>query len=923
MSHLFDAKAPLWLNKSVDDVATTKEWNGFLGELQDAIQQQLVESHVQQFTDLSEAEKILFEEKGLRMLSGGETHQQLFHALSRATETNLNDQVSKEFELNSPYQTRSEAIHAGVVEGIVSLLYKWPDLKSQFVRFLNQSLPLGLRLHVWRVYFNNEYVLQQYHRILHSNPQQAISIDDYGISERCKQILSKEPSLKDMHGSTGAWYAMKAVLSYYHAMKSSQQRLTDSEILLIAPFLQVIQHRIARHEPPPTAVVEVLVQEYFTFMSGRPKFMVDTGHEENESALKHFTARVIALARQADAEIINVFAAALAPGREHGADFSDQDDDMYLAGAMMPLMKTLLKPFFVGILGMDALLFIWDQYVVSLDMPGLQEEFVAIAVACYFILMKAPLKAGANLAAFEKALKTEGLKLLARDFQYLINRFYFSDLYRLINFDKTAPILDPTQNPNTGRVDGGIQPNWRQWLVEEGRTDRVRSDEREHRRVQREADKQRIFGLEDELHRSEVKREAAEEALRIERERQAKEDAEELIRLRRDREYLDEQVRAEKLRRLEDQQRHEEEMRRLRMELRQGQEGVAGDASQRLGTAGWKRPATGESAAGELFLFPPPPSRATHYSPLPWYKKAQNAVHDLEPEAQALEMIVGMVEATAHAARKACHGSGAHTDVLNDVTRLGIVQHTDDMRDAERQVFGRVLREGELDEMEESDKRVFTDKMMQIIIRKTPTKPEDVKCYIHNGVENNNNNTDSINRKNLRDDVVTSSKDANSLGTLASRWASHTGMHGLPNITRTSNRYQRAAWTFLLLGGMAAMMWQIQVIVSRYISFPIQRDDADELQMPRAFPAVTLCNQKSWADRDKPPSSAGTLTGSVYSGLKARDRTMNSICDSTGMNYVFLDFYNALGTDWRSKIGFNITDFLIDCSFGGVYCDKQ
>ena len=48
-----------------------KEWDNFLKELHDAIQQQLTQSHVQYFSDLSEPEKELFMERATVAIKGG------------------------------------------------------------------------------------------------------------------------------------------------------------------------------------------------------------------------------------------------------------------------------------------------------------------------------------------------------------------------------------------------------------------------------------------------------------------------------------------------------------------------------------------------------------------------------------------------------------------------------------------------------------------------------------------------------------------------------------------------------------------------------------------------------------------------------------------------------------------------------------
>lgn len=55
-----------------------QEWRAFLHELHDAIQQQLTESHVKYFSDLSEAEKELFMQRATKAIDGGNTISVLF-----------------------------------------------------------------------------------------------------------------------------------------------------------------------------------------------------------------------------------------------------------------------------------------------------------------------------------------------------------------------------------------------------------------------------------------------------------------------------------------------------------------------------------------------------------------------------------------------------------------------------------------------------------------------------------------------------------------------------------------------------------------------------------------------------------------------------------------------------------------------------
>ena len=48
-----------------------QEWKGFIENLSDAVQQQLTESHIQTFTDLTDAERTLFIDKAAKTIHGG------------------------------------------------------------------------------------------------------------------------------------------------------------------------------------------------------------------------------------------------------------------------------------------------------------------------------------------------------------------------------------------------------------------------------------------------------------------------------------------------------------------------------------------------------------------------------------------------------------------------------------------------------------------------------------------------------------------------------------------------------------------------------------------------------------------------------------------------------------------------------------
>ena len=46
---------------------------------------------------------------------------------------------------------------------------------------------------------------------------------------------------------SGAFYAMKAVLSYYHAIQRSGSRLRDTDFMLVMPFVQMSLSRLSKY----------------------------------------------------------------------------------------------------------------------------------------------------------------------------------------------------------------------------------------------------------------------------------------------------------------------------------------------------------------------------------------------------------------------------------------------------------------------------------------------------------------------------------------------------------------------------------------------------------------------------------------------------------------------------------------------------
>ncbi|XP_074640694.1 uncharacterized protein LOC141898601 isoform X2 [Tubulanus polymorphus] len=295
--------APTWLLNSKDNVIASKDWNAFVGELHDTIQQQLTESHVHQFTDLSESEKELFMERAAKALHGGSAFNMLYGKISSTLDQQLNGEVARQLLEEFPINTKSDLIVDSAKEGAVSILRKWPEFKYKLHVCLNQALPGRLRELAWKLFLDNPKVRKQYVDLLANNPRAAISRQDFDISQQCEVFLNAEKSFDLIKGSIGAFYAMKAVLSYHHALKNTDMHLSATEYLLTAPFLHVSADKIPRRDPASSRVVALLVEEYLSFLFSRPKCMVDTGDEPNSDDTYSFSKKTAQYLTEYDPEL--------------------------------------------------------------------------------------------------------------------------------------------------------------------------------------------------------------------------------------------------------------------------------------------------------------------------------------------------------------------------------------------------------------------------------------------------------------------------------------------------------------------------------------------------------------------------------------------------------------------------------------------
>ncbi|XP_078539716.1 uncharacterized protein LOC144824529 [Lissotriton helveticus] len=422
-----------WLENARFQIENLQEWKEFTVKLFEAVQQQMNENHVNFFTDLSETEKAFVLERAAKAIRGGELHNALMAQINHCLEEQIYSHVSRELQDSQLPKTKSDLVLGHMREGVVHLLEKRPDLKGKLHALFNQPLPTPLRGRAWRLYLSNTKARMEYlTQVAVNNAKSSL---DREISLQCVSLLSEEETIQHLKDNTLVIKAMRNALSYSHKIQKLSASLSDAECLLIVPLVQAVIDTTL-----PISSVDsmsaLLVEEYLTFMDLRTTLLRGSPGQ-NSSDVSNVYKDVSLLVNQMDQEL----AATIQRIYSEQADQPEGSLQRGVQGLLQPVMLRL----FTGYLQMKTLLYVWDQYILGLDQPA-YNCLPSFGLA-FIILLRDHLKGCHSPSEAEAALKTHGPALSIQEFQAVINKHFFSDLYSLLNKEDLSPLIvhDPTQ----------------------------------------------------------------------------------------------------------------------------------------------------------------------------------------------------------------------------------------------------------------------------------------------------------------------------------------------------------------------------------------------------------------------------------------------------------------------------------------------
>lgn len=274
-----------WLLLSKDDIVKSSEWNDLTSELFDAVQQQLTESHVSYFSDLTDSEKIMFLDRAAKLVRDGSSYQKLVAMVSAVLDRNLNEEVTQTLIDPTNTHTKTQLLLQGASRAAINLLQRWPDLRSKLFACLNRPLPVDLRKAVWKMFLANPIVRKEYLENVSRNKRDTVSPHDAAIGQKCEAFLSSESSFQELASHPALLKIMKTSLSYRHVTMKSTSTIVDTDYLLALPLLKAIVTDSDVKEVD-TEDIAGFIEVYFTFMESRPPLMKDSRSKVNSSHKK-------------------------------------------------------------------------------------------------------------------------------------------------------------------------------------------------------------------------------------------------------------------------------------------------------------------------------------------------------------------------------------------------------------------------------------------------------------------------------------------------------------------------------------------------------------------------------------------------------------------------------------------------------------
>ncbi|KAI6647912.1 hypothetical protein LOD99_8373 [Oopsacas minuta] len=360
-----------WYNTIQLEVSSLREWNELSDQLYSAIISQL--DDISQFHTFSPKEKEKCISDALKQISSNNSNS--MQRISRTISSTVNDSLAR----HGLSDRQSSLLN--VSDFMLDKPGNACEMRSQFSKYLNRSVPPHMRCLVWKSCLqahNLERVIE-----LTIKRQQIHTGDSlHKIKTLLNDFSNKIGSITDTVEEL-----LAECLYYYTEVIFQDYQPRLQHIKLLYPFVIAVLDSPQTSTllsspivPNKSGILSKILALFITFLQTAPEFVQsDSSTNGTEMWLKEFSLNVTALIKSHEAILYHFLC---------GLTYNSEPQ---LVSSLAQLFKPFIQDMFVGHMQTSLVHFIWDNCFLCLDTPSMQ--FLPIAAACWLIILKRELMA--------------------------------------------------------------------------------------------------------------------------------------------------------------------------------------------------------------------------------------------------------------------------------------------------------------------------------------------------------------------------------------------------------------------------------------------------------------------------------------------------------------------------------------------------
>jgi hypothetical protein len=142
-----------------------------------------------------------------------------------------------------------------------------------------------------------------------------------------------------------------------------------------------------------------------------------------------------------------------------------------------------------------------------------------------------------------------------------------------------------------------------------------------------------------------------------------------------------------------------------------------------------------------------------------------------------------------------------------------------------------------------------------------------------------------------------------------------TSTHGLRSVGRAYSKFNRLCWVLMFTVAFGFMFYFVISAILQYYAYPTQTTVEIQLDREMAFPAVTICSGNSY----RYDNINASLVSYFYRLNSPNTTFTQAILNSLAMPLI-VDLFRRNQTEELVSIGFQLSDYLLSCSYNGISC---